>query len=139
MEGLHPDEDGKWKWAWPQQRWHSRHPGEFYPSRLVHLLKECKLGHPNVVNTIKNQLTFLHERGAPVNLLTTCATIVSTILHKAPGIFEQTFKDGSKFCASDSFVQKFLHGTMSWSVHHATQATQKLLKDREDQCKKSFF
>jgi hypothetical protein len=81
----------------------------------------------------------LREQGAPVNLLTARATIVSTILHLKPIIFEHKFKDGSRFRVSDSFVQKFLHGVMSWSIRQATQAAQKLPKNWEDQCEKSFF
>jgi hypothetical protein len=81
----------------------------------------------------------LREQGAPVNLLTARATIVSTILHLKPIIFEHKFKDGSRFRVSDSFVRKFLHGVMSWSIRQATQAAQKLPKNWEDQCEKSFF
>ncbi len=74
-----------------------------------------------------------------VNLITTRAIIVATILHMKPGIFDQKFKDGSTFHASDSFVRKFLHGVLSWSLRKATQAAQKLPKDWEDQCERSFF
>ncbi len=55
-----------------------------------------------------------------------------------PGIFEQKFKDGSTFRASDSFVQKCLHGLLSWSIRKATQAAQKLAKNWEDQCDKVY-
>ena len=50
-----------------------------------------------------------------------------------------TFKDDSQFRVSDSFVRKFLHGSMSWSLRAATQAAQKRPKDWEDQCERSFF
>jgi len=56
-----------------------------------------------------------------------------------PSIFEKKFKDGSQFRASDSFIQKFLHGVMGWSMQQATQVAQKLPKNWEDQCEKSFF
>ncbi len=74
-----------------------------------------------------------------VNLITTWAIIIATILHMKPGIFDQKFKDGLTFRASDSFVRKFLHGVLSWSLRKATQAAQKLPKDWEDQCERSFF
>jgi hypothetical protein len=74
-----------------------------------------------------------------VNLITARAIVVATTLHMKPEIFDQKFKDGSTFRASDSFVRKFLHGVLSWSLRKATQAAQKLPKDWEDQCEQSFF
>ncbi len=102
-------------------------------------LTGIKSKHPEVVEFIKDCLIFLQERGAPVNLITARAIIVASVLHMKSAIFEQKFKDGSMFRASDSFVQKFLHGSLSWSIRKATQATQKLPKDWEDQCEQSFF
>jgi hypothetical protein len=81
----------------------------------------------------------LREGGATVNLITARAIIIATILYMKPDILEQKFKDGSTFRASDSFVRKFLHGLLSWSLRKATQAAQKLPKDWEDQCEQSFF
>jgi hypothetical protein len=81
----------------------------------------------------------LREGGATVNLITARAIIIATILHMKPNILEQKFKNGSTFRASDSFVRKFLHGLLSWSLRKATQAAQKLPKDWEDQCEQSFF
>jgi hypothetical protein len=91
------------------------------------------------VESIKKRLTFLREGGATVNLITARAIIIATILHMKPDILEQKFKDSSTFRASDSFVRKFLHGLLSWSLRKATQAAQKLPKDWEDQCERSFF
>ena len=81
----------------------------------------------------------MREGGATVNLITARAIIIATILHMKPDILEQKFKDGSTFRALDSFVRKFLHGLLSWSLRKATQAAQKLPKDWEDQCERSFF
>jgi hypothetical protein len=64
---------------------------------------------------------------------------VATILHLNPGIFDQKFKDSSTFRALDSFVRKFLHGLLSWSLRKGTQAAQKLPEDWEDQCARSFL
>lgn len=91
------------------------------------------------MESIKKRLTFLREKGAPVNLITARAIIIATCLHMEPGIFERKFKDGSTFRASDSFVWKFLHQLLSWSIRKATQAAQKLPKDWEDQCERSVF
>ena len=56
-----------------------------------------------------------------------------------PDIFDQKFKDGSSFRASDSFVRNFLHSILSWSLRKAMQAAQKLPKDWQCQCLHSFF
>lgn len=56
-----------------------------------------------------------------------------------PKILEKMFKDGSRFRVSDSFVQKFLHSVMIWSLRKGTLVAQKLPKDWEDQCECSFF
>jgi len=77
--------------------------------------------------------------GAPVTLITTRAIIIAIILHMRREVFNHTFKDGSYFRASESFVRKFLHGTLAWSIRRATQAAQKKPIDWEDQCENSFF
>jgi len=102
-------------------------------------LTETQSGYPEIVEAIRTRLKFLRDNGAIVNLVTARAIIVATILHMNPGIFGQKFKDGSTFRASDSFVRKFLHGLMAWSLRKAMQAAQKLPKDWEDQCVRSFF
>ena len=81
----------------------------------------------------------MRERGSPISILTARATIVSTILHMKPEIFEVKFKDGSHFRASDNFVRKFLRCVMSWSLRQGTKAAQKLPNDWEDKCERSFF
>lgn len=65
----------------------------------------------------------------PVSLITARAMIVATILEMKPTIFNHKFKDGSSFRVSESFVRKFLHEVLSWSLRKATQAAQKLPKD----------
>ena len=74
-----------------------------------------------------------------MSVITARAIVVASILHQRPAIFEQTFKDGSHFRASDSFVRKFLHGQLSWSIRKATRAAQKRPKDWEDQCEHATF
>lgn len=91
------------------------------------------------MQAIKDRLTVLCTGGATVNLIVACGIIIATILQTKPTIFDLKFKDGSKFRASDSFVQAFLHGQMSWSIRAATQAAQKHPTDWEDQCERSFF
>jgi hypothetical protein len=72
--------------------------------------------HPEIVDVIKNRLEFLREKSAPVSLITARAMIVATILEMKPTIFNHKFKDGSSFRVSESFVRKFLHEVLSWSL-----------------------
>ena len=65
--------------------------------------------------------------------------MLATILTRAPEIFDKTFRDGSTFRASDTFMQHWLHEMMSWSPRKATHAAQKKPLDWEDQCEKSFL
>ncbi|KAF4621853.1 hypothetical protein D9613_012075 [Agrocybe pediades] len=95
--------------------------------------------HPEVVETIKSRLLFLRERGSPISLITARATLVSTILHMKPEILEIKFKDGTSFRASDAFMRKFLHSAMAWSLRKGTHVAQKMPKNWEDICEKSFF
>jgi hypothetical protein len=95
--------------------------------------------HPEIVDVIKTRLEFLREKNAPVSLITARATIVATILETKPNIFDHKFKDGSSFRVSESFARKFLHEVLSWSLRKATQAAQKLPKDWQNQCIRSFF
>lgn len=65
--------------------------------------------------------------------------MLATIILSAPKILEKTFKDGSTFCASKSFVRKWLHDTLDWSRRKGTQAAHKLPDNWENQCKQSVF
>ncbi|KAF4615755.1 hypothetical protein D9613_012424 [Agrocybe pediades] len=95
--------------------------------------------YPDVVKAIESRLHFLRERGSPISLITARAIIVATILHMKPDILTIKFKDGSTFCASDTYVQRFLHRTMSWSLRKGTRVAQKMPKNWEDACEKSFL
>ncbi|TFK59108.1 hypothetical protein BDN72DRAFT_873088 [Pluteus cervinus] len=43
------------------------------------------------------------------------------------------YRDGSSFRASDSFVRKWLHDSLHWSIRKETRAAQKLPENWEDQ------
>jgi hypothetical protein len=103
------------------------------------LTHDFQSAHPEIVEAIKQRLTFLRRNGATVNLITARAIIAATIIQMDPSIFDKKFRDGSTFRVSDSFVHKFLHAQLSWSLRKATQAAQKCPKDWEDQCERSFF
>jgi hypothetical protein len=95
--------------------------------------------YPKIVDTIKTRLELLREKNSPVTILTARAIIIASILEKNPEIFQKTLKDGSSFQASESYVRRFLHNILSWSLRKATQAAQKLPKDWKNQCVRSFF
>ena len=50
---------------------------------------------------------------------------------------KHTFHDGTCFRASESFVRKFLHENMSWSIRKGTHAAHKLPANWEELCEKS--
>ena len=72
-------------------------------------------------------------------MITVRAVIVASILDQEPDILSRTFGDGSRFKVSESFVRNLLRELMGWSMRCATRAAQKLPKDWEDQCERSFF
>ena len=63
--------------------------------------------------------------------------MLAIILRLQPDILEKEYKDGSKFRVSESFVRRWLHRQMNWSVRKATRAAHKLPVNWEDQCEKS--
>ena len=65
--------------------------------------------------------------------------MLATIMQMNPEILEITFKDGSNFRASDSFVRGWLHSALDWTFRKATRAAQKMPENWEDLCEKSFF
>ncbi|KAJ6468789.1 hypothetical protein C8R45DRAFT_837619, partial [Mycena sanguinolenta] len=85
------------------------------------------------------QLADLRTAGAPLSLATVRCVIIALINERAPELFEQRFKDGSTFRASDSFCRKFLDKTVAWSLRKGTKAAQKLPANAEDQCENAFF
>jgi hypothetical protein len=91
------------------------------------------------VQSVKTILTSIRSTGAKVTVVTARGILVATILKNAPEILEATFRDGSTFRASESFVRKWLHDTMKWSRRKGTQASQKRPINWEDQCERSFL
>jgi hypothetical protein len=85
------------------------------------------------------QLADIRGTGAPISLATVRCVIIALIQTKAPEIFLQEFKDGSKFQVSDSFCRKFLHKTLAWSMQKGTKAAQKLPVNAEEQCENAFL
>ncbi|KAF8226490.1 hypothetical protein L208DRAFT_1085080, partial [Tricholoma matsutake] len=83
----------------------------------------------DTVIAIKTQLIALRKGGSPLTVVTARRIILATILHTKPEILDKKFKDGLTFRASDLFVRGWLHKTLSWSIHKATQAAQKLPDD----------
>lgn len=79
------------------------------------LLTINQVNHPNIVQSVKATLTSIRSTGAKVTVVTACGILIATILKNAPEVLEATFRDGSTFRASESFVCKWLHDTMKWS------------------------
>ncbi|CAK5283597.1 unnamed protein product [Mycena citricolor] len=92
--------------------------------------------HPEVVDTVVTQLRLLRESGAQITVVTVHAIMIAAILLGAPEIFQKEFKDGSHFVASESFIRRWLHSTMNWSVRQSTNAAQKLPRDWQSLCEK---
>jgi len=95
--------------------------------------------YPLVVNAIKDQLKSLRLGNAPLTVVTVRGIFIATIIHMEPEILQKQHQDGSTFRASESFVRKWLHGTMAWSRRKATQAAQKQPENWEDLCERSVF
>jgi DDE superfamily endonuclease len=91
------------------------------------------------VSSVKSRLEAIRGTGAEVSVITVRGMMLATIISSAPEILEKTFKDGSTFRASESFVRKWLHDTLDWSRRKGTQAAHKLPDNWEDQCEQSTF
>lgn len=76
---------------------------------------------------------------APITVITVRGIMIATIMQQKPEILEQTFKDGSTFRASDTFVRGWLHSALNWSLRRSTRAAQKLPENWEDLCERSHL
>ena len=73
------------------------------------------MSYPDIVDAITKCLEHLQEASALVTLVTVCSIVVATILNMMPKIFARHAKDGTSFHCSDSYLHKWLHGTLLWS------------------------
>jgi len=64
--------------------------------------------------------------------------MVAIIQEKAPEVFEEVRKDGTRFKCSEAYVRKFLH-KMGWSERRATKAAQKLPENHEQILKEAHL
>jgi len=74
-----------------------------------------------------------------LTLLTIRAIMVAIIQDRAPQIFKDTQKNGTRFKCSDTFVRKFLHNVLRWSERRATKAAQKLPSNLEEVLTHAFL
>ena len=95
--------------------------------------------YPEIVKAVKDRLIAIRSNGAQVTVVNARGIMVATILRSAPEILEQTFRDGSTFRASESFMRKWLHDVLHWSPRKGTQAAQKKPNNWEEQCERSFL
>ena len=70
------------------------------------------MSYLDIVDAITDRLEHLREASALVTLVTVRSIVVATILKMAPKIFERHAKDGTSFRCSDSYLRKWLHGTL---------------------------
>ncbi|KAE9395696.1 hypothetical protein BT96DRAFT_1043228 [Gymnopus androsaceus JB14] len=122
IEGWIEEKDGKrqWKAKVLQRTQYGIQPGHNKGGRRGILSR-----YPEVETAIRKQLAALREAKAPVTVVTAQGIMLAIILRMKPEILEQTFPDGSKFQASDSYVRSFLHSSLEWSPQKATQAARK--------------
>ncbi|KAH7917361.1 hypothetical protein BV22DRAFT_976149, partial [Leucogyrophana mollusca] len=64
---------------------------------------------------------------------------VAHIHHAAPEVFNKVAKDGSVFCAAESWVRKFLTDNLHWTFCRATRAAQKLPVNADQLCCEQFL
>jgi hypothetical protein len=64
--------------------------------------------------------------------------MVAIIQEKAPEVFDEVRKGGTRFKCSESYVRKFLH-KMGWSERRATKAAQKLPENHEQILKEAHL
>lgn len=102
-------------------------------------LQFVKHGYPHVVKAIREKLEALRDGAAPVSLVTVRGIFVATILNLAPEIFDITYKDGSKFRCSETFLRKWLRDTLAWSIRRPTRAGHKLPDNADALCEKALF
>ena len=95
--------------------------------------------HPQIISSIKFQLSSLREAGIPLTLLTARGIMVAIIQKHAPGLFSIPRKDGTYFRCSEAYVRKFLRNTMGWSERRATKAAQKLPENHEEILTNAFL
>lgn len=86
-----------------------------------------QVNYPGLVTAVKTILEGVRKSGAPISIITARGIMVATIIKTAPEILEKTFRDGSSFRCSDSFMRKWLHEVLRWSRRKGTQAAQKKL------------
>lgn len=65
--------------------------------------------HPEIVDKVKELLDNIQGTGASVSLVAACGVMLANILTRAPEVLNEKFPDGSTFCASDTFMQHWLH------------------------------
>ena len=91
--------------------------------------------HPEVVKYAAKLVRDVRATSTIITSVTVHGILLATIIKQAPDILTKTFHDGSSFCASESFVWKWLRNTLGYSRQKGTQAAQKLPIGWEDQCK----
>ncbi|KAF9506279.1 hypothetical protein BS47DRAFT_1305518, partial [Hydnum rufescens UP504] len=76
--------------------------------------------HPKIARIICEWLQQFCTAGVPISCIVIKLQILGTIRSHAPELLED-----QKFKCSDTYIRKFLHTHLHWSMHTSTHATQK--------------
>ncbi|KAG6914641.1 hypothetical protein DXG01_016182 [Tephrocybe rancida] len=121
------DEAPRWSDAILARAERGHDPGHNKGGRIAIFKK-----HPEVADTIVKWLRALRDTGAQITLVTARAVMIATVTSMKPEILKEQFADGSTFCASDSFLRKWLCCAIGWSLRKGTQAAHKFEIKEED-------
>ncbi|KAL0058651.1 hypothetical protein AAF712_014664 [Marasmius tenuissimus] len=81
------------------------------------MLTELLDAHPKVNEFIKERLIALCNTKASISLLTVKGVILAMIKTQVPKLLAVTRPDGSTFCASDSWLRKWLAKSILWDAY----------------------
>jgi hypothetical protein len=98
---------------------------------------------PQLVEDVSKSLRALRAAGLPVNASVARNTILGFIKQQYPHLLRQANHDALQGPWTPQLsihtVRRFLHRELKWVVRAGTKAAQKLPKDWEIQCEKTFF
>jgi hypothetical protein len=77
--------------------------------------------------------------GIPLDVPCCHGIIIAQLHHAIPDIFEKVRQDGSQFQCSETWVRKFLHVNLNWTMRAGTWAAQKLPINVDEVCCEQFL
>ncbi|KAF8988989.1 hypothetical protein BDQ17DRAFT_1434762 [Cyathus striatus] len=101
----------------------------------VGILVDC----PETTKMILTYLQGLQQAYVPLTLSTIHGIMIGQLEYFEPQIFKTPSSDSSLFTCSESFVLKFLHCALGWSLHRATHAGRKIPANADEILWKAFL